>query len=245
MRDARLIYLPLGGAGEIGMNCYVYGYGPHGAERLILVDLGVTFPNMDGTPGVDLILPDITWLEGCADRLDAIFVTHAHEDHIGALGHLWGRLRVPVYCRRFTANIARRKLEEAGWESQIVREVAPFPQMIQAAGMSIGFMPVTHSIPEASGLVIDTPDGRVVHTGDFKLDRTPVLGEPYCEAAWRAIAAPGIKALICDSTNVLSTHEGRSEAVIRPEIERLVAATEGMVAATTFASNIARLKTLI
>lgn len=245
MRDARLIYLPLGGAGEIGMNCYVYGYGPCGGERLILVDLGVTFPNMDGTPGVDLILPDIAWLEGCADRLEAIFITHAHEDHIGALGHLWGKLRVPVYCRRFTANIAHRKLEEAGWDPRIVQEVAPFPQIIQAAGMSVGFMPVTHSIPEASGLVIDTPDGRVVHTGDFKLDRTPVLGEPYCEAAWRAIAAPGIKALICDSTNVFFTHEGRSEAAIRPEIEKLVATTEGMVVATTFASNIARLKTLI
>ncbi|MDE3120290.1 MAG: MBL fold metallo-hydrolase, partial [Paracoccaceae bacterium] len=103
MSDDRLIYLPLGGAGEIGMNCYVYGYGPEGRERLIVVDLGVTFPDMETTPGVDLIVPDVSWLAERADRIEAIFITHAHEDHVGALGHLWDRLRAPVYCRRFTA----------------------------------------------------------------------------------------------------------------------------------------------
>ena len=129
----RLIYLPLGGAGEIGMNCYVYGYGPAGKERLILVDLGVTFPDMDGTPGVDLILPDISWLEARLDRLDGIFITHAHEDHIGALGHLWPRLQKRVYARRFTATIGRLKFEEAGlpvdtveeWSSQRVSNPGP------------------------------------------------------------------------------------------------------------------------
>ena len=110
MSENRLIYLPLGGAGEVGMNAYVYGYGPKDRERLILVDMGVTFPDMDSTPGVDLILPDLSWLEARLDQLEAIFITHAHEDHIGALGHLWGRLKKPVYARRFTATIGRLKL---------------------------------------------------------------------------------------------------------------------------------------
>ena len=106
----RLIYLPLGGAGEIGMNAYVYGYGKPGKERLIVVDLGVTFPDMDGTPGVDLILPDIAWLKERRAQIDGIFITHAHEDHVGAIGHYWDQLGAPVYARPFTANIARRKL---------------------------------------------------------------------------------------------------------------------------------------
>ena len=114
MSKNRLIYLPLGGAGEVGMNAYVYGYGPEGKERLILVDLGVTFPDMDSAPGVDLILPDLSWLVKNRDRLEAIIITHAHEDHVGALGHLWSELRVPVYARKFTAAIAGLKMEEAG-----------------------------------------------------------------------------------------------------------------------------------
>ena len=114
MKADRLIYLPLGGAGEVGMNAYVYGYGPKDRERLILVDVGVTFPDMDGTPGVDLIMADMTWLEERRDRLEAIFITHAHEDHVGGLGHLWSRLRAPVYARDFTARIAAKKMMEAG-----------------------------------------------------------------------------------------------------------------------------------
>ena len=114
MAGERLIYMPLGGAGEIGMNAYVYGYGPKGRERLILVDLGVAFPDMDTSPGVDLILPDISWLLARLDRLEAIFITHAHEDHIGALAHLWPQLMKPVYARKFTATIGRMKFEEAG-----------------------------------------------------------------------------------------------------------------------------------
>jgi ribonuclease J len=244
MTHNRLIYLPLGGAGEIGMNCYVYGYGAPGAERLVVVDLGVTFPDMETTPGVDLILPDISWLAENADRIEAVFITHAHEDHVGAVGHLWGQLRVPVYARKFTAAIARRKMEEHGHDPLSVQVVEAFPAMVPCGQMEVGFMPVTHSIPEASGLVIDSPAGRVVHTGDFKLDETPVLGEPFSEAAWRAVAAPGVKALICDSTNVFSPAPGRTEASVGPEIEKLVAGATGMVVATTFASNIARVKTL-
>ena len=244
MSSERLIYLPLGGAGEIGMNAYVYGYGKPDQERLILVDLGVTFPDMDGTPGVDLILPDIAWLRERRDRLDAIFVTHAHEDHVGAVAHYYGDLGAPVYARAFTANIARRKMEEHGHPDKAVRIVSAWPETVEAGPFTVGFVPISHSIPESSGLVIDTGAGRIVHTGDFKIDETPGVGEPFDEATWREIGDAGVLALMCDSTNVFNGHEGRSEASVGPEIEKLVAGAKGMVAATTFASNVARVKTL-
>ncbi len=242
---SRLIYLPLGGAGEIGMNCYVYGYGPQGKERFIVVDLGVSFPDMDGTPGVDLILPDVAWLAERADRVEAIFITHAHEDHVGALGHLYRHFpKVPVYARVFTANIATRKMEEAGQDPAMVQVAPVWPDTVSAGPFTVGFAPTAHSIPEASALVIDSPDGRVVHSGDFKIDRDPRVGEPFDPEMWAAIGKTGVRALICDSTNVFSRHEGRSESDLPAPITELVANARGMVVATTFASNIARVKTL-
>ncbi len=242
--DERLIYLPLGGAGEIGMNAYVYGYGKPGKERLILVDLGVAFPDMDSTPGVDLIMPDITWLRERVDQLEAIFITHGHEDHIGAVSHLYSQLNVPVYARAFTANLARRKMEERGHDPLVVKTVGAWPEVTKLGPFSVGFAPMAHSIPESAGLVIDSPGGRVVHTGDFKLDRTPLVGEAFDPEMWAEIAKPGIKALICDSTNVFSKNPGRSESELPGEIQRLISEAAGMVAATTFASNVARVKTL-
>ncbi|MCH2164630.1 MAG: ribonuclease J [Marinovum sp.] len=244
MSRSRLIYLPLGGAGEIGMNAYVYGYGPKNDERLIVVDLGVAFPDMDGTPGVDLIFPDVTWLAERRDRIEAIFITHGHEDHVGAVGHLWERLGAPVYARAFTANLARRKMEDAGQPEAAIKTVSAWPETIEVGPFKIGFAPISHSIPESSALVIDTPEGRVVHTGDFKRDTTPVVGEAFDPDMWAEIAKPGVRALVCDSTNVFSKDAGRSEASVGPEIEKLVSGAKGMVVATTFASNVARLKTL-
>ena len=150
MSSERLIYLPLGGAGEIGMNAFVYGYGPEGAERLIVVDLGVSFPDMDGTPGVDLILPDISWLIAQKHRIEAIFITHAHEDHIGAIGHLWEDLRVPVYCRAFTAHIARLKMNDAYSSESSVNTVEQWPKTLSLGPFKVGFVPISHSIPERS-----------------------------------------------------------------------------------------------
>ena len=245
MSKDRLIYLPLGGAGEIGMNCYVYGYGAPGKERLILVDMGVTFPDMDGAPGVDVILPDIAWLEERADRLEAIFITHAHEDHIGALGLLWPKLKRPVYARRFTATIGRLKLEEEGLPLDAITTVEARPAVVEAGPFKVQFVPVAHSIPESAALIIDTPAGRIVHSGDFKLDRSPVVGEPWDDAGWEAIAAERpVKALMCDSTNVFSPHQGRSEATLAGPLAELIARAPGLFVATTFGSNVARLKTL-
>ncbi|GGO27160.1 MBL fold hydrolase [Gemmobacter aquaticus] len=241
----RLIYLPLGGAGEIGMNTYVYGYGPEDRERLIVVDLGVTFADMGTTPGIDLIMADVSWLEERADRIEAIFITHAHEDHIGALGHLWPRLKKRVYARRFTAAIGRLKFDELGLPTDVIQTVASRPETIEAGPFRVQFVPVAHSIPESAALIIDTPAGRIVHSGDFKLDPTPIVGEGWSEVLFREIAAETpVKALMCDSTNVFSPHAGRSEASLADPIHGLIAGAGGLVVATTFASNVARLKTL-
>ena len=240
----RLIYMPLGGAGEIGMNAYVYGYGAPGKERLIVVDLGVTFPDMDSTPGVDLIFPDTTWLKERRNQIEAIFITHAHEDHVGAVGHLWSELGAPVFARPFTAHLARMKMEDHGHSPRNVKTVMKWPETVDVGPFKVGFAPISHSIPESSALVIDTPDGRVLHSGDFKIDTDPGVGEPFDREMFKDIAKNGIKSLVCDSTNVFSMHPGRSEATLKASIADLIAEAPAMVVATTFASNVARLRTL-
>ncbi|MCX7286230.1 MAG: ribonuclease J [Rhodobacterales bacterium] len=245
MSANRLIYLPLGGAGEIGMNAYVYGYGPAGKERLILVDLGVAFPDMDTSPGVDLILPDVSWLADKLDRLEAIFITHAHEDHIGALAPLWPRLQKKVYARRFTATIGKLKFDEAGLPLDQIVTVGARPDTVEVGPFKVQFVPVSHSIPESSALVIDTPAGRIFHSADFKIDHDPVVGEAWDDARFAEIVKERpVKAMTCDSTNVFSTHEGRSESTLGPALTDLIRSCTGMVVATTFGSNVARLKTL-
>jgi len=247
MTKDRLIYLPLGGAGEIGMNAYVFGYGPPDAERLILVDLGVTFGDMDSAPGIDLIMPDVAWLAERRDRLEAIFITHAHEDHIGAIGHLWPRLKAPVYARPFTALLAKGKMEEAGQPVTMIRTVGPRPAVTEAGPFRVQYLPVSHSIPESAALIIDTPAGRILHSADFKLDGNPLVGEPFDARLWHEVAreGQGIHVLTCDSTNVFSPLPGRSEATLAKPIRELIEGRDGgLVVATTFASNVARVKTL-
>tara|TARA_B100000886_G_scaffold319752_1_gene260730 strand:- start:25 stop:1692 length:1668 start_codon:yes stop_codon:yes gene_type:complete len=244
MSENRFIYLPLGGAGEIGMNVYVYGYGYADKERLIIVDLGVSFPDMDSSPGVDLILPDISWLIERRDRIEAIFITHAHEDHIGALALLWEKLGAPVYARSFTANVARRKMLEKNQPENVVNTTSIWPKTVAAGPFEVAFVPISHSIPESSSLLIKTPAGRIIHSGDFKLDKTPIVGEAFDPGLWHEVVRDGITALVCDSTNVFTDEPGRSEETLGDEIEALVASAPNMVVATTFASNIARLKTL-
>jgi ribonuclease J len=243
MNDKNFIYLPLGGAGEIGMNCYIYGFGPKGKESLIIVDFGVSFPDAESTPGVDLILPDISWLLERRDRIKGIFLTHAHEDHIGAIGLFPEFSDIPIYARPFTAANAQRKLSERGKNEEVVKEVSIYPKCVELDSFSVSFLPVSHSIPESSGLIIETELGKVFHTGDFKLDRTPILGDPFEPSLWKA-ACVDLDVLVCDSTNVLVTHPAKSEKSLKKDLVNLIKSQSGMVIATTFASNIARLKTL-
>ncbi len=242
-----LFYLPLGGAGEIGMNMYVYGYGEKGRERLIVVDAGVTFPNMDTSPGVDLIMADPAFLIERKDQIEAVFVTHAHEDHVGAVGMLMqalGDVDVPIYARAFTAEIARGKMDRFGQDPKRVVVVDHYPESLNVGGFEVSFVPISHSIPESSALLIEVDGQRILHTGDFKMDRTPLVGEAFDDALFEEIGAKGVDVLVCDSTNVFSNHDGRSEASLQDNIHGLIASAKGLVVATTFASNVARVRTL-
>ncbi|WP_118132707.1 ribonuclease J [Oceanicella sp. SM1341] len=243
-KSAELVFLPLGGAGEIGMNMYLYGVGPERDRHWIMVDCGVTFGDMETTPGVDLIMADPEFIAAQSDRLHGLFLTHAHEDHVGALGRLWPELECPIYARRFTGRIAEGKMAEAGLDTSAIQVCPAMPEMIQAGPFRVGFMPISHSIPEASALVIEAGGHRILHSGDFKVDRDPQVGEPFDPAAFEALGRQGVDALVCDSTNVFSPNPGRSEAEIVEPIAELVKGAKGLVIATTFASNIARLRTL-
>jgi len=238
-----LVYVALGGAGEIGMNCYLYGLGPASDRRWIMVDLGIGFGDMETSPGVELVLPDLDFLLGGKDRLEAIFLTHGHEDHIGAIPHLWRQLEVPIYARAFTAALVRNKLAEAGLDPMVVRQVK-LGERVGAGDFSVEWFNVTHSIPEGSMLAIRTPVGTVVHTGDFKMDVEPQLGPAFDIAPLRALGDEGVLSLTCDSTNVFLPGESRSEASIVAHLRRQIAEAPRAVAATTFASNVARLRTL-
>lgn len=238
-----LVYAPLGGAGEIGMNAYLYGYGPERDRRWLLVDCGVGFGDMETAPGVELVLPDLSWIAERRDRLDGIVITHAHEDHVGAIGRLWRELRAPIYATRFTAEIARRKLTEEGVSPKAV-EICPFGERREVGAFSVEFIRVTHSTLEPGALVIRTPAGTVLHTGDFKIDPDPQHGPAFDMAPFEALGREGVLAMVCDSTNVFSEGHAGSEGMLRPHLQRIIAEQPGLVAATSFASNVVRLKTL-
>ncbi|NOR64206.1 MAG: MBL fold metallo-hydrolase [Rhodobacteraceae bacterium] len=189
-------------------------------------------------------MADASYIIARADRLEGIFITHAHEDHIGALGLLYPQLQAPVYCRAFTAAIGRNKMERQGADSNAIVEVGLWPETVEAGPFTVGFAPISHSIPEASALVIDTPAGRIFHSGDFKIDPDPQVGEAFDPELMKEIGKDGIKAFVCDSTNVFNHNAGRSEASLPSAITEMMTHATGMVVATTFASNVARLKTL-
>lgn len=241
MTKHRLIYLPFGGAGEIGMNMYVYGYGPKDREQFIVVDAGVLFPDMATAPGVDLIIPDFSWLVERKSRVEAIFITHGHLDHLGAISFLTNELDVPVYAREFSRQIALDRIDEYGGNQSRFHTVDIYPDKITAGPFEVSYVPISHSIPESSSLLIDTPNGRIIHTGDFKLDHEPIVGESFEEELWEEICSEKILALICDSTNALTSGRGRSESSIGTNLDQLVQECEEMVIATTFASHIARI----
>ena len=239
--DSELVFAPLGGLGEIGMNCALYGYGPANARQWLMVDLGVAFAGED-LPGVDLIMPDLSFIEKAKKNLVGIVITHAHEDHIGALAELWPDLGAPVYMTRFAAGLAEaRRLGEPGAPKIPLRIVAQ-GEKVAIGPFVVEFIAVAHSIPESTALAIRTPAGLVVHTADWKIDPSPIIGLPTDEARLKALGDEGVLALICDSTNVLREGESPSEGDVAKTLAWLIGEAKGRVVVTTFASNVARLR---
>jgi ribonuclease J len=239
-----LVFLPLGGLGEIGMNAALYGFGPETERQWILVDCGMGFGGEEQLPGIDVVYPDLRFIEEERHNLLGIFITHAHEDHIGALVEMWPRLRAPVYATRFAVGLLEtRRLSEPNAPKVNLKEIAP-GQRLKIGPFDIEYVPVAHSIPESNALAIRTPHGLVVHTGDWKIDNTPYLGSLTSEEAFRALGDEGILALVCDSTNVVREGESPSEADVARNLARLIKDAPHRVAITTFASNVGRMRSV-
>ena len=241
--DNELVFLPLGGTGEIGMNCNLYGFGARGKRQWIMVDLGVTF-GKHSDPGIDLITPDISFIEKQKKNLCGLLLTHGHEDHIGAVAHLWPRLKCPVYATPFTAALVRGKLAEAGLLEEVPLHIIEPDAHVELGPFSIDYICLTHSIAEPSALAIEADGARILHTGDWKIDPDPVIGKLTEVDRLKALGDAGIDAIICDSTNVLSPGRSGSEAGVGRMLEEVVCDSTGRVVITTFASNVARLTSL-
>ena len=226
------VFVPLGGVGEFGMNLSLYGF----EGKWLMVDLGITFGDAS-TPGIDILMPDPAFIEERRDDLLAIVLTHAHEDHLGAVSYLWERLRCPVYATPFAAAILRRKLHEAGLAEAVPLTVVRHGESVQLGPFDVTYIGVTHSIPEGSSLLIRTSAGNVIHTGDWKLDPTPLLGKTTDEKRFAAAGDKGVLALIGDSTNIFNPGDSGSEAAVRESLMEIVKDRPGRVAITTFASN--------
>ena len=238
-----LVFVPLGGVGEIGMNLALYGFGDPAKRKWIMVDCGVTFPGPE-LPGVDLVLPDIRFVEEIGKDLVAIIITHAHEDHYGALLSLWQRMGAPIYCTAFTAGMLDAKAQYEG-------EPPNLPLQIYRAGDKIDLEPfevepvyVTHSIPEPMSLAIKTPLGRIIHTGDWKLDEDPTLGKNTDSKAFKRLGDDGVLALVCDSTNAIRDGFSPTEREVSDSLADLISKAKGRVAITTFSSNVGRIRSI-
>ena len=240
MRD-ELVFLPLGGSGEIGMNFNAYGFGPAHARAWIVVDCGVLFGRETSAPGVELILPDIRFLAEQKGKVLGIIATHGHEDHIGAIALLWPMLKCPVYATAFTARLIEGKLDEAGLSGKVALKEVPLHGKLTLGPFAIEFISITHSILEPNLLAIRTPLGLIAHTGDWKIDPDPMLGEVTDSEAIRKLGDEGVLALTCDSTNALHPGHSGSEAQVRQSLFDLIGRLNGRIAVTAFASNVARL----
>ncbi|MCZ6586718.1 MAG: ribonuclease J [Alphaproteobacteria bacterium] len=234
-----LLFLPLGGTGEIGMNLNLYGH----AGKWLMIDCGVTFGD-DNAPGVEVIMPDPDFIERRRDSLVALVLTHAHEDHLGAVPYLWKRLRCPVYATPFTATVLRKKLEEAGLLGEVPLNVIGMSERFTIAPFDLQLITLTHSIPEPNAVVLRTPLGTVLHTGDWKLDPDPLIGDTTDEAALKQLGEDGVLAMIGDSTNALVEGASGSEAEVRDSLLALVGEFKTRVTVACFASNIARVQTI-
>ena len=228
----KLYFLPLGGSGEIGMNLNLY----HTRGKWLMVDLGITF---DQTPGIEVLMPDTKFIEEHAKNLVGIVLTHAHEDHIGAVPYLWSRLQCPLFATPFTAALVRHKLHEAGLKAPVIE--VPLSGGVDIGPFTVDFIRLTHSIPEPNALAIRTAAGTIVHTGDWKIDPDPLIGEATDIAALTKLGDEGVLALVCDSTNVFVPGRSGSEGVIRKNLIELVGKFPGKrIAIACFASNVAR-----
>ena len=234
-----LAFLPLGGTGEIGMNLNLYRCN----GKWLAVDCGIGFGGSE-LPEVDVMMADPGFIAERRDRLLGLVITHAHEDHIGAVAHLWPQLRCPVYATPFAAAVLRRKLTEVGLQNQVRVHVVPPGGTIDLAPFALQFIRVAHSIPEAQALAITTPHGIVLHTGDWKLDPTPLVGPPTDEAALAALGDKGVLAMVCDSTNAMVEGHSGSEDDVRVSLTALIRSIRGRVAVTCFASNVARMQSI-
>jgi ribonuclease J len=242
-RGDELVFAPLGGVGEIGMNLAIYGFGDAQRRKWIAVDLGVAFGG-DDLPGVDLIMPDIRFLVAERKNLLGLVLTHAHEDHFGAVLDLWPRLKVPVYATAFTAALLEAKRESEPGAPEVPVTIVPEGGRFALGPFDLELVSVAHSIPESNGIIIRTPLGSVLHTGDWKIDPTPVLGPPTDEAKLRALGREGCLALVGDSTNAVREGRSPSETEVAKTLAELIASAPGRVAVTTFASHVGRLRSV-
>lgn len=241
--DNELVFLSLGGAGEIGMNLNCYGFGPEHDRKWLIVDCGITF-GRETTPGIDVIMPDVAFLEDKREDILGMVITHAHEDHLGGVPYLWPRLRCPVFATPFTARLMQDKLEEAGLQRELQPRVVPLGGKFTLGPFAIEFITITHSILEPNAIAIRTSLGNIIHTGDWKLDPEPMIGEPTDDAALRALGAEGVLAMVCDSTNIFVEGESGSEASVAEVLHDIIAGLKGRVVVTAFASNVARLQSV-
>lgn len=235
-----LYFLPLGGTGEIGMNLNLYGH----KGAWLMVDLGITFAD-ERLPGVDVLMPDPSFIEDRRDDLAGLVLTHAHEDHIGAVPYIWPLLRCPVYATRFTAALLRRKLAEFGLLDEVPLTEVPLSGSFSVGPFDIELITLTHSIPEPNAVVIRTEAGSVLHTGDWKLDPEPLVGDNYDETRLKALAEEDVLAMVGDSTNAMVNGVAGSEAEVRNRLRDVISGLTQRVAVACFASNVARLETVI
>jgi ribonuclease J len=238
-----LLFCPLGGSGEIGMNMNLYAYGTDENQKWIIVDMGVTFAD-DTVPGVDLIYPDAGFIIEKKDDLLGIVLTHAHEDHIGSISHIWPKLKCKIYATPFTAVLIQEKFKEKKIDITNYLKIVDLNSQIKLGPFEIDFVTLTHSILEPNGLSITTPEGVVLHTGDWKVDPNPLIGNKVDEKKLRSIGEKGVIAMICDSTNVFSPGRAGSENDVRESLLKIISNQKKRVLVTSFASNVARMESI-
>ncbi len=243
MSKEKLIFCPLGGSGEIGGNMNLYAYGKEDDQKWIIVDMGVSFAD-DSVPGIDLIMPDAGFIIDKKDDLLGIILTHAHEDHIGAVAHIWPNLKCKIYATPFTAALILEKFKEKKIDISSFLNIVPLNSKIKLGVFEIDFVTLTHSILEPNGLSIKTPLGTILHTGDWKIDPNPLIGSQIDEEKLRSIGESGVSAMICDSTNIFSPGRAGSESDVRDSLLKIMEIKTKRILVTSFASNVARMESI-